>query len=223
MDGTLVNTLRIFPQLIAQEFIESPNKRKIKKYLNRLGILYNADGKNSWFQYKLFRAIREDFNISWFHLLIKMTRIAWQFYMWDQEIHPFPNILEILIFLKNKGLRLGIVSNGSQFLLKKRFGPYLNFFDVLVDSKSIGAWKPSPIPIYYALKKLNLTANEVIFVGDTLVDLLAAKNAGIRIILVKTGVFGNEFQTEDVGYTPISVISGVGKDLIDFLSEENYI
>ena len=75
MDGTMVNTLRIFPQLIAQEFIESPNKHKIRKYLNRLGVLYNADGRNSWFQYKLFRAIREDFNISWIHLLLKVLFI----------------------------------------------------------------------------------------------------------------------------------------------------
>lgn len=223
MDGTLVDTLRIFPQLIAQEFLESPNRHKIRKYLCRLGILYNTDGKHSWFQYNLFNAIRVDFHISWFHLFFKMIRIAWQFYIWDKQIHPFPNISETLIFLKNKGLKLGIVSNGSKFLLKKRFGPYLKLFDVLVDSKSIGVWKPSPIPIYYALKKLNLTVNEVIYVGDTLVDLLAAKNAKIRIILVKTGVFGDEFQIEDVGYAPISVISGVGKDLIEFLSKEDYI
>ena len=42
LDGTLVNTLRVFPQLIAQEFISNPDSKIIRYYLHRLGVIYNS-------------------------------------------------------------------------------------------------------------------------------------------------------------------------------------
>jgi phosphoglycolate phosphatase len=100
--------------------------------------------------------------------------------------------------------------------LEKRFAPYLHLFDVLVDSKSIGHWKPSPMPLYYAIKKLGVSANEVIFIGDTIVDLLAAKQARVKAILVKTGVFGLPPFTE-ADYQPTAVIPAVGKDIFNII------
>ncbi|MFX1283932.1 MAG: HAD family hydrolase [Promethearchaeota archaeon] len=224
LDGTLVDTLRLFPQLIAQEFIEKPTRRNVKKYLKRLGSFYNVKKndvwyKHSWFSFQLFRGIKADFGISWIRLLNGLGRVVWQFLKWDQEIHVFPKVPETLQKLKQKGLKLAIVSNGSPYLLKKRFEPYLKFFDVLVDSKSIRHWKPSPMPIYYAVKKLGVSADEVIFIGDTIVDLLAAKQAGVKVIVVETGVFGLP-PLKEVNYPPVPIISAVGDELLDLLSNE---
>jgi HAD superfamily hydrolase (TIGR01662 family) len=222
LDGTLVNTLRLFPQLIAQEFIETPTRRKVKKYLRRLGSFYNVKRngvwyKHSWFSFQIFRGIKADFSISWLRLLQGLLRVTLQFFKWDQEIHVFPKVPETLQKLKQRGFKLAIVSNGSPRLLKKRFAPYLQLFNVLVDSKSIGYWKPSPIPIYHAIKKLRVSANEVVFIGDTIVDLLAAKQAGVKIVLVKTGVFGLPPLTE-VDYPPVAVIPVVGNEILDLAS-----
>ena len=222
LDGTLVNTLRLFPQLIAQEFMKTPTRRKVKKYLKRLGTFYNVKQngvwyKHSWFSFQLFRGIKADFRISWTRLLHGLIRVTWQFLKWDQEIHVFPEVPGTLQRLKQKGLKLAIVSNGSLRLLKKRFAPYLHLFDVLVDSKSIRHWKPSPIPIYYAIEKLGVSTDEVVFIGDTIVDLLAAKQAGVKIILVKTGVFGPPPLIE-VDYQPVAVIPVVGKEVLDLAS-----
>ncbi|MFW9904123.1 MAG: HAD family hydrolase [Candidatus Thorarchaeota archaeon] len=222
LDGTLVNSLRLFPQLIAQEFMETPTRGKVKKYLRRLGTFYNVKQngvwyKHSWFTVQLFRGIKADFKISWIRLLSGLSRVIWQFLKWDQEIHVFPEVPYILQKLKQRGFKLAIVSNGSPRLLEKRFAPYLHFFDVLVDSKTIGHWKPSPVPIYYAIKKLGVSVNEVIFIGDTIVDLLAAKQAGVKVILVKTGVFGLP-PIAEVNYRPIAVISAVGKEILNIVT-----
>ena len=75
------------------------------------------------------------------------------------------------------------------------------------------------ICLLYACKQLGVRKDEVIFVGDTLVDLLAARNAGIKVILVQTGVFGDYFPINEVGYEPMSIIPSVGKDLITILSQ----
>lgn len=213
LDGTLVDSIRIFPQLIVQEFLPNrrPNATEVRNYLKRLGAFYNAGTRHSWFKLNLFRAIRCDFGLSWYRFFRGMTRVAWQFYQWDKDLHLFPNVPRTLMKLRQHGYVLGIVSNGSPYSLRKRLGPYLSLFDVLVDSKSIGFRKPSPIPLYTALKKLGVATDAAIFVGDTLVDLLAAKEANIPIILVKTGVFGDYFPP--VGYSPLAIISSVGDEL----------
>ena len=219
LDGTLVDSIRIFPQLIAQEFLDFPSKINIRNYLRRLGYFYNADEKYSWFRLELFRAIRADFQLSIYRFFQGMIRVLWLFWIWDKEVHPFPEVPQTLRILKEKGYKLGIVTNGSLYLLKKRFKPYLHFFDVLVESKSLGIRKPSPIPIKYACYKLKVPKKYILYVGDTLVDLLAAKNACVQIVLVKTGVFATiKNQTYyDINYHPISTISAVGKELISFL------
>jgi len=224
LDGTLVNTLRIFPQLIAEELIPECNPRKIRRYLERLGTLYNQkkDGewyRHSWINVSFFRGIKEDFKISWFTLFLTLMRVTWKFFKWDKSYHVFPEVPETLNWLKGKQLKLGIVSNGSPRLLKKRFEPFLDRFDVLVDSKSIGHKKPSPIPLLLALRLLKVSQKEVIFVGDTLVDLLAAKNANIQIVLVKSGVFGLP-PIKEVGYEPMAIIPVVGRDLIKVIQDK---
>ncbi len=218
LDGTLVNTLRVFPQFIAEEFIPNPTRLKIRKYLHRLGEVYNDGDKHSWFKVKLFLTIKTDFNLSWHRLALGLMRVLWLFFQWDKKRHVFPGVLRTLRYLKNQNYLLGIVSNGSPRLLQKRFGPYLGLFDVLIESKSIGYSKPSPKPLYYACSRLKIKTNEAIFVGDTLVDLLAARNADMRIILVRTGVFGDNFPIELVGYSPLAIIPAVGKDLIRLIS-----
>lgn len=217
LDGTLVDSIRIFPQLIVQEFLDKPKSTQIRKYLIHIGNYYNANNRFTWFRFELLRAIRVDFKLSWIRFLTGMIRVLWQFYKWDQLFHPFPEVPQTLRKLKKQGFKLGIVSNGSPYLLKKRFGPYLDLFDVLVDSKSLGVKKPSPIPLKYACKELNIPISNAIFIGDTLVDLLAAKNAGIQIVLVKTGVFGLP-PLDQLNYPPFAVISKVGRELISIFS-----
>ncbi len=217
LDGTLVDSVRLFPQLIVQEFLNTPSPDQVRKYITRLGTFYNAGGKYTWFRLELFRAIHADFRLSWGGFVRGMTRVLWQFYKWDQKSHVFPEVPKTLKLLKENGYMLGIVSNGSPYLLKKRFGPFLDFFDVLADSKSLGVRKPSPEPLQYACRQLDISINEAIFVGDTIVDLLAAKNAKMQIILVKTGTFGLP-PIQKVNYNPFAVISAVGKELISLLS-----
>ncbi len=218
LDGTLVDSLRIFPQLIAQEFIKNPNRQKIRKYLHRLGEIYNNGNRHSWFKFEMFRSIKTDFDISWMELCLSLVKITFYFFRWDATPHEFPEVVNTLKEFKKQGKKLGIVSNGSPRLLKKRFGNHLHLFDVLIESKSIGKSKPSPYPLLYACKRLNVDTEDSLFVGDTLVDLLAAKNAKMRIVLVQTGVFGDKFPIAEIGYSPEAIIPAVGGKLFEVIS-----
>ena len=90
LDGTLVDTLRLFPQFIAQELLENPTANKVRRYLLRLGEIYNSGEKHSWFKFELFRAIKNDFDLSWFRLGITLMRAILFFYKWDKSDIFFP-------------------------------------------------------------------------------------------------------------------------------------
>ena len=107
LDGTLVNTLRLFPQFIAEEFISNPNSSKIRKYLHRLGEVYNEGDRHSWFKLKLFITIKSDFNLSWVRLFLGLMRAFWFFLLWDKERHIFPGVIRTLNHLKDQGFLLG--------------------------------------------------------------------------------------------------------------------
>lgn len=98
-------------------------------------------------------------------------------------------IKKLLTFLSKKGIKKAIVTNNSrenvQYLLWKL---KLSFDEVV--TRDDGVWKPSGKPLELAIKRLRLEKDEVIFIGNSNPDKLAAQEAGIRFISVnqETGV-----------------------------------
>lgn len=71
------------------------------------------------------------------------------------------------------------------------------FFDGLISS-AVGESatvrrKPNPDAVLAALKELNSTPDEAIYVGDSEVDMLTANNAGLRCALVTWGFRDESF------------------------------
>jgi len=65
------------------------------------------------------------------------------------------------------------------------------FFRVIVSGQTTEHTKPYPDPILYAAKALNLTPESCLMVGDTTVDMRAARAAGAQKVGVLCG-FGEE-------------------------------
>ncbi len=58
-------------------------------------------------------------------------------------------------------------------------------FGVMVGADDAAAAKPDPAPIWYALERLGLKPSPAIwYIGDTAVDMLAAKAAGVTAVLL---------------------------------------
>jgi putative hydrolase of the HAD superfamily len=87
--------------------------------------------------------------------------------------------------------RLGIVTNGPADVQRDKIDllGIRDFVDFIVISGELGAEKPDPRIYAEALKLGGATAEETVFVGDApLIDILGAKNAGMRSIWVnRTG------------------------------------
>lgn len=101
----------------------------------------------------------------------------------------FPDVLQTLKALKEKGITIGCISNEDGFLNKffEQMGiePY---FEFILASEEVGVEKPSPQIFLEGLKKTKLSASEVIFVGDSLTsDYFGASSVGMKPLLIDRG------------------------------------
>jgi N-acetyl-D-muramate 6-phosphate phosphatase len=96
--------------------------------------------------------------------------------------------------------RLGIVTtrgrrDAQTFLEEYELTP---LFDVVVTRESYHRLKPHPGPVELAARQLDLLPEECVMVGDTVVDVRAAKAAGAWALAVLCG-FGEEAELEAAG------------------------
>ena len=95
---------------------------------------------------------------------------------------PFPNLITTLEKLKSLDVRLGIITNGRGQFQKdniKALG-IERYFDTILISEWEGIKKPDPEIFKRALKQLNVSAHQSIFVGDHPEnDVKAAQNVGM--------------------------------------------
>lgn len=105
-------------------------------------------------------------------------------------IHLFPGTRELLDELKAQGYRMGLVTSRlrpttyqalEHFDLEKYFG-------YVVTADDVTKHKPHPQSIEIALEKLGSEPGRSVMLGDTLFDILCARNAGSVPILVSWSV-----------------------------------
>ena len=112
---------------------------------------------------------------------------------------PYNGIVNVINVLKNKGFKLGVVTNKPQFAAEKIVNYYFNeSFDVIIGADlSKSRKKPYNDPVDAALSVINVNKNDAIFVGDSEVDIETAKNMDMSFIGVAWGfrneiIFANE-------------------------------
>ena len=100
----------------------------------------------------------------------------------------YDDTVPTLEYLQNAGFKLAIVSNWDTPLnpLTERLG-IAHYFDIIVASHDtrVRSAKPDPHIFNYTLAAVGVSAEEAVHVGDTYeADIIGAKNAGIRPILI---------------------------------------
>jgi len=90
----------------------------------------------------------------------------------------------------------------------------MDFFEVLIGREDVASPKPHPEPIIKAMKMMNADAESCWMVGDTCMDMISAKEAGVNGIAVLSGYGKMEalalcspYVTKDA----LSAVSIVGK------------
>ena len=99
---------------------------------------------------------------------------------------PYNSILEILKDLRNNGLKIGVVSNKFDSAVKELCKKYFeDLVDIAIGQAGDVPKKPAPDGVLKAIKLLG--AENIVYVGDSGVDVQTAKNANIPCIGVTWG------------------------------------
>ena len=121
-----------------------------------------------------------------------------------------PGMVEALEPLREKGLRLGIVSTKYRSriaaVLDREGVGYL--FDTIVGGEDVSEHKPHPEGLLRALEQLDLAASATLYIGDSTTDAAAAQRAGVEFIAVLSGVTE---EAEFVGHQTRAVVGGLGE------------
>lgn len=116
----------------------------------------------------------------------------WSHEMYNLYISPeyyalFDDVEETLRGLREKGLRLGVISNFAPTLRNILSDKgVLSYFDPVIVSTEVGMEKPNPAIFQLALKEAGLRADETLYVGDhEKNDIWAPRQIGIDAVRIK--------------------------------------
>ncbi len=101
---------------------------------------------------------------------------------------PYEGVLDMLRTLRAAGVKTALVSNKADFAVQALAKDYFEgLFDVALGERAEIPRKPAPDMVYHVLQTLGATPDEAVFIGDSDVDVLTAKNAGTDGIFVTWG------------------------------------
>ena len=124
---------------------------------------------------------------------------------WDvttKTVRVFDGVVVAMRRLKEQGLTLAIVTSKARLrehrgrpigavVELKRVG-LDGIFDLIVGHEDVQESKPSPAPILFARERLGLEATDALMVGDSHVDIQAAKAAGVASVGAMWGTRSEE-------------------------------
>lgn len=111
----------------------------------------------------------------------------------NDKTKTYPGVMDMLKELKKNGYKIAVLSNKAQYAVTKLCDIYFNnLLDDAVGARENVAKKPSPDALYICAENNNINLNNVIYVGDSDVDVATANNAGVRGIAVTWGFRSRE-------------------------------
>ena len=187
LDGTLLNTLKDLTNAVNEALCsQGLPERSIEEVRNFVGngIVKLMERASGW------ERTADTFD--------DMMRVFRKFYgeHCEDNTVPYAGIVELLETLKNKKIKTAVVSNKADFAVRELIPVYFGeMIDVAHGENEAGGIrkKPSPDMVLQTIQELDCPSEQVIYVGDSDVDVQTAKNAGITCVGVSWGFRGREF------------------------------
>jgi pyrophosphatase PpaX len=110
------------------------------------------------------------------------------------EVTLYPGAVDTLRKLRSHSMKIGLATNNGRKGTELTLSRYRleNLFDAVVTRDDCDNMKPAAEPVLKVLTELNVTSSEAVLIGDGVMDVMAAKAAGIRSVAVATGPFKSD-------------------------------
>lgn len=110
---------------------------------------------------------------------------------------PYDGVMEMLQSLKQRGKHIAVVSNkfyaATQSLCRHFFG---DLVEVAIGEREDIRKKPAPDTVIEAMRQFGVTKDKAVYIGDSDVDVMTAKNSGMPCISVLWGFRDYDFLVE---------------------------
>ena len=116
----------------------------------------------------------------------------------EDHTRPYDGILDMLTALRERGIRVAVVSNKFDAATKKLCEKYFgDLVEVAIGERAGVRKKPAPDTVHEALRELGATAEGAVYIGDSDVDIRTAENCGMPCISVTWGLRDKDFLIEN--------------------------
>lgn len=134
------------------------------------------------------------------------------------EVKPYDGIVELLDALKERGVKLAVLSNKPHAetirVIEYLFGK--DVFDVLHGQIEGVPIKPDPTGAFRIMEQLSLKPEEVLYLGDTATDMKTGKGAGLFTI----GALWGFRKREELEESHADAIIGHPLELLKYVGSE---
>lgn len=124
-------------------------------------------------------------------------------------VRPYPGVEKMLAYMKNAGMKLAVLSNKPDkqavHVVEDIFGKDL--FDVVYGQREGIPRKPDPAPLLSLASELGADPSEILYIGDSEVDLATGCAAHADTILVSWG-FRSRQELKEAGAERIADTAG---------------
>lgn len=181
LDGTLLNTIAD----LAHSTNHALNKlgyptHEIEKYNFMVG-----NGIDKLFERALPEGEKSKENV----LRVRKEFVPYYDVHNADDSRPYSGIPELLAYLQTSGIQIAVASNKYQAATQKlidHYFPEIHFTAVFGQREGIKV-KPDPTVVFDILEIAKVTKEEVLYVGDSGVDMQTAANAGVTACGVTWG------------------------------------
>lgn len=107
---------------------------------------------------------------------------------------PAPGAVQCVKELRSRGVKVGCASNRTSPMRVIRAKGLDGLMDCVVGADDVARPKPAPDVLLKGAELLGASAETVIYAGDTVIDVQAARGAGMRCAAVETSTPGEELR-----------------------------
>ena len=196
LDGTLINTNRLiiesFKYAIKTHLNMEMKEEKIVRFFGEplVKSMNSIDPENAEGLITAFKSFNESKH--------------------DELAEHYEGTVEAIKILKNRGIKLGIVTSKRQIMTERslKLIKVYDDMDVIITPEDTDKHKPDGAPALLACEKLGVLPEEALMVGDSIYDVQCGKNAGNMTCIVTYSSFSME---ELLSHKPDYVIDNISE------------
>lgn len=124
------------------------------------------------------------------------------------SVTMFPGVDILLSELQRRKIKVGIVSTKYRYRIEEILSNHSlgSYVDVIIGGEDVENYKPHPEGVFLALDKLGISAEDALYIGDSIVDAETAASSGLDFAAMLSGTTTiSEFNR----YAPLAIMQGV--------------